>query len=293
MAGDKGLNKYLWVGAFLLPSLIGLLLFTVMPILSSLGLTLFEWDLLTPPDFVGIDNFTRLFADADFWRALKNTLVYIVSYIPFVMVGSLAIAIILNQKLKGLMFFRASFFVPVVSAWVAIALLWKWIFNPRFGLLNFALALIGIEGPAWLFDPQWAMSAVVITSVWKDLGFLMVMFLAGLQGIPNVYYEAASIDGASKWQTFWRITLPLLSPTAFFALIISLINSFQVFDQVWIMTEGGPAGATSVLVELIVKNAFSYSRMGYASALSWVLFLLVFAVTIVQMRLQGKWVAYE
>ena len=260
---------------------------------SILTGTLFEWDLLTPPQFVGMDNFTRLFADADFWRALKNTLVYIISYIPFVMVGSLAIAIILNQRLKGLMFFRASFFVPVVSAWVAIALLWKWIFNPRFGLLNFALGLIGIQGPAWLFDPQWAMSAVVIASVWKDLGFLMVMFLAGLQGIPDVYYEAASIDGASKWQTFWHITLPLLSPTAFFALIISLINSFQVFDQVWIMTEGGPAGATSVLVELIVKNAFSYSRMGYASALSWVLFSLVFAVTIMQMRLQGKWVAYE
>ena len=293
MAGDKGLNKYLWVGIFLLPSLIGLLLFTVMPILSSLGLTLFEWDLLTTPNFVGFDNFKRLFADEDFWRALKNTLTYIVSYIPFVMTGSLAIAIILNQKLKGLMFFRASFFIPVVSAWVAIALLWKWIFNPRFGLLNFALGLVGIQGPAWLFDPQWAMSAVVITSVWKDLGFLMVMFLAGLQGIPNVYYEAASIDGANKWQTFWRITLPLLSPTAFFALIISLINSFQVFDQVWIMTEGGPAGSTSVLVELIVKNAFSYSRMGYASALSWVLFVLVFAVTVVQMRLQRNWVAYE
>ena len=293
MAGDKGANKYLWVGVFLLPSLIGLLLFTVMPILSSLGLTLFEWDLLTPPNFVGTNNFERLFADEDFWRALKNTLTYIVSYIPFVMAGSLAIAIVLNQKLKGRMFFRASFFIPVVSAWVAIALLWKWIFNPRFGLLNFALGLVGIEGPAWLFDPQWAMSAVVITSVWKDLGFLMVMFLAGLQGIPNVYYEAASIDGANRWQTFWRITLPLLSPTAFFALIISLINSFQVFDQVWIMTEGGPAGATSVLVELIVKNAFSYSRMGYASALSWVLFLLVFAVTVVQMRLQRRWVAYE
>ncbi len=293
MAGDKGLKKYMWVGVFLLPSLFGLLLFTVLPILSSLGLTLFEWDLLTPPNFVGMDNFKRLFADEDFWRALKNTITYIVSYIPFVMAGSLAIAIILNQKLKGLMFFRASFFIPVVSAWVAIALLWKWIFNPRFGLLNFALGLVGIEGPAWLFDPQWAMPAIVITSVWKDLGFLMVMFLAGLQGIPSVYYEAASIDGANRWQTFWRITLPLLSPTAFFALIISLINSFQVFDQVWIMTEGGPAGATSVLVELIVKNAFSYSRMGYASALSWVLFLLVFVVTIVQMRLQGRWVAYE
>ncbi len=293
MAGERGWNKYLWVGIFLLPSLSGLLLFTAMPILSSLGLTLFEWDLLTPPSFVGVNNFRRLLADDDFWQALKNTLSYIVFYIPLVMTGSLAIAVILNQKLRGLLFFRAAFFVPVVSAWVAIALLWKWIFNPRFGLLNYALALVGIDGPAWLFDPQWAMPAVVITSVWKDLGFLMVMFLAGLQGIPEVYYEAASIDGATRWQTFWRITLPLLSPTAFFALIISLINSFQVFDQIWIMTEGGPAGATSVLVELIVKNAFSYSRMGYASALSWVLFLLVFAVTLVQMRLQRNWVAYE
>ncbi|PIE81445.1 MAG: sugar ABC transporter permease [Chloroflexi bacterium] len=293
MAGDKGINRYVWVGIFLLPSLTGLLLFTVIPILASLGLTLFEWDLLTTPDFVGLNNFKRLFADEDFWRALRNTLTYIIFYIPFVMAGSLAIAIILNQKLKGLMFFRASFFIPVISAWVAIALLWKWIFNPRFGLLNFVLGLVGIEGPAWLFDPQWAMPAVVITSVWKDLGFLMVMFLAGLQGIPHVYYEAAAIDGANKWQTFWGITLPLLSPTAFFALIISLINSFQVFDQVWIMTEGGPAGATSVLVELIVKNAFSYSRMGYASALSWVLFLLVFTVTVMQMWLQRRWVAYE
>lgn len=293
MAGDTGRNKFLWVSIFLLPSLSGLLLFTVLPILSSLGLTLFEWDLLTTPEFVGIDNFRRLFADEDFWRALRNTLSYIIFYIPLVMTGSLAIAVILNQKLRGLLFFRAAFFVPVVSAWVAIALLWKWIFNPRFGLLNYALGLIGIDGPAWLFDPQWAMPAIVITSVWKDLGFLMVMFLAGLQGIPNVYYEAAAIDGATRWQTFRSITLPLLSPTAFFALIISLINSFQVFDQVWIMTEGGPAGATSVLVELIVKNAFSYSRMGYAAALSWVLFLLVFAVTLVQMRLQRKWVAYE
>lgn len=293
MAGDKGLNKFIWVGIFLLPSLIGLLLFTTLPILSSLGLTLFEWDLLTPPKFVGLDNFRRLLADDDFWRALKNTLFYIITYIPLVMVSSLTIAVILNQKLKGLMFFRAAFFIPVVSAWVAIALLWKWIFNPRFGLFNYALSFLGIEGPAWLFDPQWAMPAVVITSVWKDIGFLMVMFLAGLQAIPGVYYEASSIDGASNWQRFRFITLPLLSPTAFFALIISLINAFQVFDQVWIMTEGGPAGATSVLVELIVKNAFSYSRMGYASALSWVLFLLVFTVTVMQMRLQRRWVTYE
>ncbi len=293
MAGDKGLKKFFWVVVFLGPSLIGLLLFTVSPILASLGLTLFEWDLLTPPQFVGFNNFQRLLADEDFWQALFNTLRFIIAYIPLVMVFSLGIALVLNQKLRGLIFFRTAFFIPVVSAWVAIALLWKWIFNPRFGLINFLLGLVGIEGPAWLFDPQWAMFAVVITSVWKDIGFLMVMFLAGLQGIPEVYYEASSIDGATRSQKLHYITLPLLSPTAFFALIISLINSFQVFEQVWIMTEGGPAGSTSVLVELIVKNAFSYGRMGYASALSWVLFVLVFAVTVVQMRLQRSWVTYD
>ena len=293
MAGEKGLRKNLWVLFFLLPSIIGLSLFTVIPILTSLGLTFTEWDLLTPPVYVGLDNFRRLIGDQNFWKALSNTLFFIVTYIPLVMVSALTIAILLNQKLKGVVFFRGAFFTPVVSAWVAVALLWQWIFNPRFGLVNYLLGLIGINGPAWLLDPQWAMPAIVITSVWKDIGFVMIMFLAGLQSIPDEYYEVSSIDGANNWQRFWYITIPLLSPTVFFALIISLINSFQVFDQVWIMTEGGPAGATSVLVELIVKNAFSYSRMGYAATLSWVLFLLVFVVTVFQMRLQRRWVVYE
>lgn len=293
MAGEKGLHKYFWISFFLLPSLSGLIFFTVLPILSSLGLTLYKWDLLTSPEFVGLGNFQRLVYDKSFWAALAHTLYFIAGYIPLVMVIALGVAIVLNQKLKGLILFRAAFFTPVVSAWVAVALLWQWIFNPKFGLLNYLLSLVGIQGPAWLFDPQWAMPAIIITSVWKDIGFLMIMFLAGLQSIPTEYYEASAIDGASDWQCFWRITLPLLSPTAFFALIISLINSFQVFDQVWIMTAGGPAGATSVLVEQIVKNAFSYSRMGYAAVLSWVLFLLVFTITALQMKLQKRWVVYE
>ncbi len=293
MVGEKGVRKYAWVFFFLSPSLGGLLLFVLGPILASLGLTLFEWDLLTPPDFVGLGNFQRMLDDRDFWAALRHTLYFIVGYIPLVMVLALGVAVVLNQKLKGQVFFRAAFFVPVVSAWVAVALLWKWIFNPRFGILNYLLKFVGIEGLTWLFDPQLAMPAIIITSVWKDIGFVMVMYLAGLQGIPAEYYEVASIDGAGSWQRFRYITLPLLSPTTFFALIISLINSFQVFDQVWIMTEGGPGGATTVLVQQIVKNAFSYSRMGYASALSWALFALVFAVTVVQMRLQQRWVFYD
>lgn len=293
MAGEKGLRKLYWLGIFLLPSLVALSIFTVIPVLSSLALTLYEWDLLTPPQFVGLANVNRLIHDRGFWEALAHTLYFIVGYVPLVMIIALVVAVILNQRLRGFLFFRAAFFVPVVSAWVAVALMWKWIFNPKFGIFNYVLGLLNIQGPAWLFNPQWAMPAIIITSVWKDIGFVMVMFLAGLQGIPGDYYEAAAIDGANGWQRFFSITLPLLSPTTFFALIISLINSFQVFDQVWIMTGGGPAGATSVLVEQIVKNAFSYGRMGYASALSWVLFLLVFTATIIQMQIQRYWVTYD
>lgn len=293
MVGERGLKKLAWVLAFVSPSLIGLLAFSIIPILASLGLTFYEWDLLTPPEFVGLGNFQRLVHDHNFWAALAHTLYFIVGYIPLVMAIALGVAVILNQKLRGVTFFRAAFFTPVVSAWVAVALLWRWIFNPKFGIANYILGLVGIQGPAWLFDPQWAMPAIIITSVWKDIGFVMVMFLAGLQGISEEYYDAAAIDGAGGWQRFHYITLPLLSPTTFFALIISLINSFQVFDQVWIMTGGGPAKATSVLVEEIVKNAFDYSRMGYASTLSWVLFLLVFTVTVFQMRVQKHWVIYD
>jgi multiple sugar transport system permease protein len=293
MAGEKGLRKFFWVVLFLLPSLIGLVLFVLGPILASLGLTLFEWDLLRPPEYVGLANYQRLLSDNNFWAAFFHTLYFIAGYLPLVMAISLGLAVVLNQKIVGVKLVRTAVFVPVVSAWVAVALLWSWIFNPKFGLLNHLLSLVGVQGPGWLFDPAWAMPAIIITSVWKDIGFLMVMFLAGLQAIPLEYYEAAEIDGAGKGQLFLRITLPLLSPTLFFALIISLINSFQVFDQVWIMTGGGPAGATSVIVEQIVKHAFSYGRMGYAATISWVLFLLVFVVTVVQMRLQRRWVTYD
>jgi multiple sugar transport system permease protein len=222
-----------------------------------------------------------------------NTLSFIAGYIPLVLTFGLGVAMLLNQKLRGLAIFRGAFFIPVVSAWVAVALLWMWIFNPKYGVLNYLIGLLGIQGPAWLFDPNWAMPAIVITSVWKDLGFIAILYLSGLQNIPEEYYEAAMMDGAGAVQKFWRITLPLLSPTTFFALTISLINSFQVFDQVWIMTGGGPAGATTVIVQQIVNHAFNYGRMGYAATLSWVLFLLVFLITVLQTRLRRYWVTYE
>jgi multiple sugar transport system permease protein len=286
MVGETGLRKARWVAFFLAPGLAGLLVFTIIPILASLVLTFYEWDLLTPPQFVGFRNFLRLFGDRNFWAALTHTLAFIAGYVPLVVVCALGLALALNVSLRGIGVIRTVFFFPVVSSWVAVALLWSWLFNPRFGLINYLLSLIGITGPGWLFDPAWAMSAIIITSVWKDLGFVLVLFLAGLQAIPNDYYEAASLDGANPWSRFRFVTLPLLAPTTFFVIIISLINSFQVFDQVWVMTQGGPAGATTVLVEQIVRHAFSYGEMGYAAAISWVLFLLVLSATLIQFRVQ-------
>ncbi len=277
-----------WLALFLLPGLLGLLAFTIGPILASLVLTLFKWDLLTAPQFVGAGNYARLIGDPDFWSALWHTLSFIIGYLPLVLLLGLGAALALNAPLRGIGVIRTAFFLPVVSSWVAVALLWSWLFNPRYGLINALLALAGVKGPGWLFDPHWAMPAIILTSVWKDLGFVVVIFLAGLQAIPQDYYEAASLDGAGRWAQLRYLTMPLLAPTTFFVTIISLINSFQVFDQVWVMTEGGPAGATSVLVEQVVRHAFSYGEMGYAATISWAIFAMVFAVTLIQFRLQRR-----
>jgi multiple sugar transport system permease protein len=288
MVGDTGWKRNGWIALFILPSLAGMALFVLGPIVASGILTFYEWDLLTDPEFVGLDNFRRLINDDDVWAALRHTLTFIAGYVPSVMVLALLLAIALNAKLRGLSALRTAFFLPVVSSWVAVALLWSWLFNPRYGLINYGLSKIGIDGPNWLFDKEWAMPAIIITSVWKDLGFVMVLFLAGLQAIPDDVYEASSLDGAGKLQQLTSMTIPLLIPTIFFVSIISIINSFQVFPQVWVMTEGGPAGATTVIVERVVKHAFSYGEMGYAATISWVLFALVFTVTVVQLRLQKR-----
>lgn len=293
MAGNRGLRKWGWVIFFLAPSLAGLLVFVLGPILYSLRLTLYDWNLLTAAKFVGFDNFVELYHDSQFWLAFRHTLVFIGFYIPAVLILALGLAMLLNQPLKGVAFFRAASFVPVVSSWVVVALIWKWIFNPKYGLLNYFLAQIGIHGPNWLFDPNTSLYAVIIASVWKDVGFVGVMFLAGLQGISDTYYEAAKIDGARRWQQTRYITLPLLTPTTFFALIISLINSFQVFEQVWLMPERFAQTGENVVVVEIVNNAFRYNRMGYAATMSWVLFAVIFAITLVQLGFQKRWVHYD
>jgi multiple sugar transport system permease protein len=286
---ERGAARWLTLALFLGPSVIGVTVFVAGPIVASMGLAFTSWDLLTPPRFVGLRNFERLAADVEFWAALRHTLTFLGGYIPLVMVAGLLVAVALSGRVPGRQAFRAIYFLPVVSSWVAVALVWKWLLNPSFGLLNSLLARIGIQGPAWLFDQDWAMFSVILTSAWKDVGFVMVILLAGLQGIPRVYYEASSIDGATPTQQLRHVTIPLLAPSLFFALTISLINSFQVFDQVYVMTGGGPAGATTVLVERIVKQAFSFSRMGYAAAMSWVLFVLIFVTTLVFSRLQRRW----
>lgn len=292
MVGQRGWRRWAVVVLFLGPSLVPLLLFTLGPMAASIGLSFLKWDLLRPPNLVGFANFSNVLGDPDFQAAVGHTLFFIVGYLPLVYVGGLLLALALNQRVRGLSFFRAAYFLPVVTSWVVVALMWKWLLNPDSGMVNFALGLVGIKGPGWWTDPGWAMPSIILASAWKDLGFVMVILLAGLQSIPEDYYEAASVDGAGRWARFRRITLPLLTPSSFFVLVISLINSFQVFDQVWVMTGGGPAGSSSVVVEQIVRHAFSYQQMGYASAMSWLLFAVILVVTVFQFRLQRRWVNY-
>ena len=279
----KKQKNWLWVLLFLGPSLLGFLVFIAFPILYSLVISFTDWNLLNPMKFIGIDNYASLLRDKNFWAALRNTGTFIIGYLPSVMILGLAIAILLNSKIKLKTFFRGIYFLPVVTSWVAVSLVWKWLLNGQYGLLNYFLSLIGIHGPSWLTDPRTAMFAIIITSVWKDIGFIMVLYLGGLQAISPSLYEAADIDGASQWRQFWHVTLPGLRPTTFFVLMISLINSFQVFDQVNIMTGGGPGNATTVMVQNIYNSAFNFFEMGRASAMSWLLFLIIFAVSLVQM----------
>jgi len=295
--GRKGLSlarqEELIAYAFLLPSLLGFLAFLVVPMIASLGISFYDWELLTPPRFVGVTNFLTLVQDTVFRDVLFNTIYYTLGLVPLNLVVSLGLAVWLNTKLRGLTLYRMAFFMPVVTVTVAVALIWRWMYEPRAGVIDVALRAVGLPGPSWLGDTQFAMPALIFMSVWKGFGYNMVLFLAGLQGIPVTIYEAATIDGATAWQRFWRITLPLLSPTVFLAVVLTVISSFQVFDQALVMTRGGPANATNTIVLYIYQNGFEFFRMGYASAIAWVLFGVIFVFTLLQMRLQGRWVQYE
>jgi len=284
-----------WVAfLFLLPNLAGFLLFILVPIIATFGLSLFQWPLIRAPKFIGIRNYLQLFtADSGFGRVLLNTLYYVIVYVALNLVVSLATAVWLAKKRPGQNIFRAAFFLPVLVTPVAIALIWQWIYNPSYGLLNFALHAFGITGPNWTGDTRWAMPALIFMSVWELFAYNMFIFIAGIQGIPVDLHEAAFLDGAGAWMRFWRITLPMLSPIIFFGTTMTLITSFQTFDQVFILTNGGPGEATNILGLFVYNNAFQYFRMGYGASIAVLTFLLILTVTIVQFLFQNKWVYYE
>ena len=288
---------------FLLPSLAGFVVFSIIPMIMQIFVSLTSWDGLSEltlfSDFsgfmdrfyVGIENYKEILTSKEFYQVIGNTLEFVILYIPLMLIASMIVALILNSHVKGVGIFRVLYYIPVITSWVAGALIWKWVLSPEYGAINNILALFGIEGPSWLQSSKWAMPAIVLASVWKDMGYFGLMLMSGLQGINQEYYDAAAIDGAGKIKQFTRITLPLLTPTLFFVLIISLINSFQLFTQIMIMTpDGGPLGSTMVMVERIYKCGFRYYEMGTAAAYSWILFAILLLLTMVQMKLQNKWV---
>lgn len=286
-------TKYaLTVLAFLLPSAIPLALFVLGPMVAAAWISLQKWNLISPMQFIGLDNYANLLTDRQTGDVFLHTVYYIVGYLPLVYVGGLALALALNTALKGRAFLRGIYFLPVVTSWIVVALVWRWLLNPSNGIVNTVLGFFGIAGPGWWSDPAWAMPSIILASAWKDLGFVMVILLAGLQAISPDLYDAAKVDGAGWWRRLFSITLPLLSPSTFFVLVISLINGFQVFDQVYAMTGGGPNGASEVVVMRIYDLTFRYGAAGEASALSWILFVVVLAITLIQVRGQRRWVTY-
>lgn len=277
---------------FITPWLLGFLFFTAGPMIGAAVISFLDWEILTPPTWVGLANFRQMATDPLFGLSLYNTAYYTFIGVPIYLVAALLMALILNLHLRGITFYRTIFFLPSLTPAVANALLWVWIFSPDFGLANYFLQAVGLPPQKWLFDVNLAKPSLILMGLW-GIGSQMIIFLAGLQGIPQTLYEAASIDGASEWRRFWSITLPMLSPTLFFNLVIGIIGSFQVFTTAYIATQGGPQNATLFYVLYLWRNGFDYFKMGYASALAWVLLLIVLALTMLQFGLAKRLVYYE
>jgi ABC-type sugar transport system permease subunit len=281
-----------WI--FILPILTGTVVFSFIPVIYSLVVSFSNWDGINLPVFIGFANYARLlFEDVYFHKAVFNTIVFTFASVPLGMAGGLFLALLANQPVPFKNIFRTAYFAPSITSTVAIALVWGLIFSPNTGLLNATLNILGINGPDWLGTSRWAMPAVILVEVWFVSGYNMVIYLAGLQGIPESLYESARLDGANRWHQLVKITLPMLSPTSFFLMITSVISSFQVFNLIYVLTQGGPAYATTVYIHYLYLNAFNYFNMGFASSMAWLLFIVLAGITFVQMKMQKRWVHYE
>lgn len=271
---------------FLFPSALIMVLFVFWPILESLRLSFFDWNLMEASrDFIGLDNYESLMRDDRFWNSVNNTVIYTLGTVPVGIALALGLALVCNQALKGMAFFKSVYFLPVITSFAMISIIWSFLMDPDIGLLTYAANRLGFNMPGMLRSTTWALPAVMAVAVWKNLGFNMVILLAGLKGIPVSLYEAAKLDGAGPVQRFWSITLPSLRHTLLFVLITSVISSFQVFDQVYVMTRGGPLHSTETIVYYIYHQGLELLDMGYASSMAWLLFVVVFLITILQLRL--------
>lgn len=279
---------------FIMPWLVGLVVFTAGPIIGSLAYSFTKYDLLSPPRFVGLYNYQRMFMeDPRFWVSLRVTGLYLLGMVPSQLILGFVLAILLNQRIKGIALFRTLYYLPAVLPAMASYMLWMWILHDHFGLLNYFLGIFGIPGQSWLLDSRWVIPAIIILGLWGGTGAVMIIFLARLQGISTALYEAARLDGANWLKTFWHITVPAMSPIILFNLIMQIVISFQVFGSAYVVTQGGPGDASLFYVLYLYRNAFQFNKMGYASALSWLLFIMIMLATIFVLKSSKKWVYYE
>ncbi|MBU5445210.1 carbohydrate ABC transporter permease [Paenibacillus sp. MSJ-34] len=280
-----------WLYLFVAPPVLGFLLFGLVPILFSIYISFQKWDMLSEPQWTGFDNYRELFRDEKVFKSLFNT-VYLMIGIPIGMAISLILAILMNRQIKGISFMRTIYYLPVISPIIAVSLLWQWILNQDYGLLNNLLwDWFGIQGPNWLGKPEWVKPSLILIGLWSGIGSTMVLYLAGLQSISSSYYEAAEIDGASAWKKLTKITVPLLTPIHFFVIVMGVIGAFQSFSQIYVLAvDGGPEYSGATIVYYIFEHAFKYFNMGYASAAAWVLGIIIFIVTLIQFKLSDKWV---
>lgn len=280
---------------FILPWLLGMLFFTIGPMIFSFVLSFSEWDVITGIDsirFVGLENFINIFQDELFYQSLKVTFIFALVSVPLYQIISIFIAVLLNMRSRGMKFFRLAFFMPSVIPAVAVSMMWIMILNPEYGILNKALALVGIQGPAWLQDPDYALGALVVMGIW-GVGNTIIIYLSGLQGVPEELYEASQLDGAGIMRRFFNITVPMISPTIFFNLIMGIIGGFQYFTQAFVMTNGGPMNSTLFYNLFLYNKAFVDYEMGYASALSWILFAIILIFTLLVIKSSSAWVYYH